>query len=164
MNFAEMFDSVANKPKKQYKVDNLPDGNYVMEIVSVVPGLTKNEEKRKISWDLKVAEGEYKNRHVFITYSFTQINDESNLKAIDRALDPFKILDMPCDSASINGSMKKLTGKYVEINLKDDGYGPDADGNRGQWKNFRRIVEDVPQGAPAPQAVPQELPEGSVPF
>jgi len=40
--------------------------------------------------------------------------------------------------------MTELISKHIEINLKDDGMGPDANGRINQWQNFRRIVEPEP--------------------
>lgn len=164
MNFADMFDSIAKEPKTVFENTPLPDGDYVTEVVSVSLGQTKDKAKAMFKWDLKIAEGDRKNCHIFVNRPFGREDTEQNRKALTRALNDFKILDLPCDSQILDNTMKNLIGKYIEINLKEDGRGPDQQGRINQWQNFRRIV-DKPLPAPnTAESFGQSMPDENVPF
>ena len=147
MNFADMWDSVASEPKKVFENTPLPDGDYVCEVLQVKLDATKDGTKPMFKWDLKVIEGERRNCHIFVNRPFGREDTEQNRKALGRALNDFKALDLPCDSKSLELTMKGIIGKHIEINLKEDGRGADAQGRINQWQNFRRIVEVYQQTA-----------------
>ena len=134
MNFAEMWDAAASAEKKQFDNEDLPEGTYVCEVLACKMGRNKADTKDMISWDLRVVQGEQKNRHIWVYRPFSKETTEENQKAIGRALDDFKQLDLKADSSSIRQTMIDIVGKLIEIKLT-----PDKSG--GQYRNFRRIVE-----------------------
>jgi hypothetical protein len=169
MNFAEMFDGIAKEPKKVFENTPLPEGDYVTEVLSVSLGETKDKLKAMFKWDLKIIEGDRRNCHIFVNRPFSKTDDsEQNQKALARALNDFKILDLPCDSKNLDKTMKNLIGKHIEINLKDDGRGPDANNRINQWQNFRRIVEPAPTEAvpevAASMGAVTNMPDEPLPF
>lgn len=165
MNFADMWDSVASEPKKVFENTPLPDGDYMTEVLSVTLGETKDKLKAMFKWDLKIIEGDRKNCHIFVNRPFSKTDDsEQNVKALGRALNDFKALDLPCDRTHLDGTMKGLVGKHIEINLKEDGRGPDAQGRINQWQNFRRIVEIAPTAPSGADAFGTEVAGEKVPF
>lgn len=134
MNFKDMWNAAAKTEVKVFSNEDLPEGSYIAEVISCKLGPTKKGDKDMVSWDLKVIEGNQKNNHIFVNRSFSKTeNTEENMKAINRALDDFKILGLPCEAEVLGSSMKNIVGKTIEISLKN--------GNSGQFKNFKRIVE-----------------------
>lgn len=152
MNFKDMWNTAAKTEVKVFSTDDLPEGPYITEVMSCKLGPTKKGDKDMVSWDLKVIEGEQKNNHIFVNRSFSKTDaSEENIKAINRALDDFKILGLPCEAEVLGNSMKSIVGKNIEISLKN--------GNSGQFKNFKRVVEVTP--AVTPEIVnPDEVPFG----
>lgn len=136
MNFAEMWNTTAKEEKKSFSRDDLPEGIYIAEVISCKLGPTKAGDKDMVSWDLKVIEGTQKNNHIFVNRSFSKTDEsEQNIKAINRALDDFKQLELACTSDVIGKTMRDIIGKKIEISLKN--------GTSGQFQNFKRIVETV---------------------
>ena len=147
MNFAEMWDTAAGAEKKQFDTEDLPEGTYICEVLVCKMGRNKADTKDMISWDLRVVQGEQKNRHIWVHRPFSKEDTDENRKAIARALDDFKQLDLKADSKSIKQTMLDIVGKLIEISLKN--------GNNGQFRNFRRVVEGradagAPPAGPAP--------------
>lgn len=158
MNFAEMWDTAAGTEKKQFDTEDLPEGTYTCEVLVCKMGRNKADTKDMISWDLRVVQGEQKNRHIWVHRPFSKETTEENQKAIARALDDFKQLDLKADSKSIKQTMLDIVGKLIEISLKN--------GTNGQFRNFRRIVEgavDAPKPAPGAGAFPG-VPDDEIPF
>jgi hypothetical protein len=137
MNFKDMWNTAAKADISAPSFEDLPEGTYIAEVLSCKLGPTKAGDKDMVSWDLKVVEGQYKNSHIFVYRPFSKTDEsEQNVKAINRALDDFKILGLDCTAEALAKSMRDIVGKKIEISLKN--------GNSGQFKNFKRIVEDVP--------------------
>ena len=157
MNFNEMFDSIANAPRKKFEATPLPEGDYIAEVISVVLGETKDKIKGMFKWNLKIIEGERKNSHIFINRSFSKTDDsEQNEKALNRALEDFKILGLPCDRKNLENTMRILVGKHVQVNVKDS-----SSGNGNQWYNLRCMLEPSPDDATSFGTV---VPDENVPF
>lgn len=163
MNFAEMWDSAAGAEKKQFDTEDLPEGTYACEVLMCKMGRNKADTKDMISWDLRVVQGEQKNRHIWVHRPFSKETTEENQKAIARALDDFKQLDLKADSKSIKQTMLDIVGKLIEISLKN--------GTNGQFRNFRRIVEGKADAAPAGTGTPpvgggafSGVPDDEIPF
>lgn len=135
--FADMWNKAAKAGKKQFNNDDLPDGLYVTEVVSCKMGMTKDQTKDMVSWDLKVVEGEQKNNHIWVHRPFSKTDDsEQNEKAIQRALNDFIDLGLNAEAAVLKSTMIDIVGKHIEIKL--------VAGTNGQFKNFKRIVEPIP--------------------
>jgi len=153
-NFKDMWNSMAKTEVKQFTIEDLPEGTYIAEVVSCKLGPTKAGDKDMVSWDLKVIEGAQKNNHIAVYRPFSKTEDsEQNIKAIDRALNDFKLLNLPCEAEVLGNSMKNVVGKNIEISLKN--------GTNGQFKNFKRIVEDVPAAPDVPVAKAATEPSAS---
>lgn len=150
MNFADMWNKAATQEKKQFASDDLPEGTYYAEVVSCKLGPTRAGDKDMVSWDLRVAQGEMKNRRIFVNRAFSKTDEsEQNVKAIERALNDFIQLDLKADSTSLKQTMIDVTGKTIEISLKK--------ANTGMFYNFRRIVDGAVD-APKPQTDPNDAP------
>lgn len=135
MNFKDMWDTAAKAEKKTFSNEDLPEGNYITEVISCKLGQTKAGDKDMVSWELKVVEGEQKNNHIWVYRPFSKTDgSEQNIKAIERALNDFKQLDLPCEAEVLGNTMQGIVGKIIEIALKN--------GTNGQFKNFKRIVEN----------------------
>lgn len=141
MNFKDLWNATAKTEVKTFSRDDLPEGTYIAEVISCKLGPTKAGDKDMVSWDLKVTEGGQKNNHIFVNRSFSKTDEsEANIKAIERALNDFKILGLPCEAEVLGNTMKNIVGKTIEISLKN--------GTSGQFQNFKRIVEVVPTVTP----------------
>jgi hypothetical protein len=143
MDFKDFWNKKANAETKTHSYEDLPEGNYITEVISCKMGKTKSGTKSMVSWDLKVIEGEQKNNHIFVNRPFywigaseSDITSEQNDKAIDRMMDDFKLLGLKITADVLNETMLKMVGKTIEISLKN--------GTNGQFQNFRRIVEPKP--------------------
>ena len=146
MNFADMWNKKAKEAKKVIGMpDELPEGTYNTEVLVCKFGETK-AGKSMVFWDLKVVDGPQKNNHIHVYRVFSKTEDsEENDKAIDRALDDFKDLELPCDQQSIGKSMTHVIGKVIEIKL--------VKGTNGNFRNFKRIIEIV-SAETTPEIVP----------
>lgn len=155
MNFKDLWNAAAKTEVKQFTTEDLPEGTYIAEVISCKLGPTKKGDKDMVSWDLKVVEGDQKNSHIFVNRAFSKTDpSEENIKAIDRALNDFKLLGLPCEAEILGITMKNIIGKNIEISLKN--------GTNGQFKNFKRIVEKTPTITPEvinPDEVPFNLSE-----
>ena len=147
--FAELWNAAASEPKKSFENVVFPEGDYKAEIMSVKLGPTKLGDKDMFSWDLKVIDGEYSNNHMFVNRSFSKTDmSDQNKNALIRALDDFKALNMQCDTANLNNSMKSLIGKKIEVRIKNG----TKEGT--QFTNFLRLIQDKP-AAPATSGAEQ---------
>lgn len=159
MNFKDLWNTAAKTEVKQFTIEDLPEGTYIAEVISCKLGPTKAGDKDMVSWDLKVTEGEQKNNHIAVYRSFSKTDpSEANVNAINRALNDFKILGLPCEAEILGQTMQKIVGKKIEISLKN--------GTSGQFKNFKRIVEVVSVAAPAAPTteVKTAFPVDEIPF
>lgn len=158
MNFKDLWNATAKTEVKQFTIEDLPEGIYIAEVVSCKLGPTKAGDKDMVSWDLKVTEGDQKNNHIVVYRSFSKTDpSEQNIKAIERALNDFKILGLPCEAEVLGQTMQKIMGKKIEISLKN--------GTNGQFKNFKRIVEVAPVVSDqTPSFVAEIFPEEEKPF
>ena len=133
-SFKDMWNKAASEEVKVFQTEDLPEGTYFAEVVSCKMGKTKAGDKDMISWDLKLVEGEQKNKHIWQHRPFsTTDTSEANEKAIERAINDFKLLALPCGADVINQTMIDVVGKCIEVSIKN--------GTNGQFKNFKRIVE-----------------------
>lgn len=167
MDFKDFWNKRAKAEVKTFSNEDLPEGNYIAEVMSCKIGKTKSGNKTMVSWDLKVIEGEQKNNHIFVNRPFfwigsseSDITSEENGKAIDRMMDDFKILGFTVTDDVLNKTMANMVGKTIEINLKN--------GTNGQFKNFKRIVElksdPRPQSSNAESFGAMVFPEEEIPF
>ena len=133
MNFKDMWNVAAQQEKKQF-VD-LPEGTYQGRVIKCAFETRKKDPtKTNLVWDLQITDGEYKGQHAFIYRSFSRTDtSEQNQKAINRVLNDFIQLDLPCDADVIDKTMAGVVGKIVEFKFA-------ADNNGGMWKNINRIV------------------------
>lgn len=140
--FKDMWDKAASQEKKQFVSDDLPEGSYYAEVMACKYGPTKNNDKEMVSWDLRVVQGEFKNRRIFVNRAFSRTDEsEQNQKAIERVLNDFIQLDLKADSASLKQTMSDIVGKTIELSLKK--------ANTGMFYNFRRIVEGAVDAPPS---------------
>jgi hypothetical protein len=129
MSVKDFWNEEAGVEKKVFAGD-LPDGKYVATVLKCEFGKTKDGTKDKTHWDLQVTEGPHARSHIWVDRGFSKTDEsEENKKAIQRMLDDFKQLDLPCGTATIAASMDSIIGKTVLIELKM--------GNTSQFKNFR---------------------------
>lgn len=160
MNFKDLWNTAAAAEVKTFSNEDLPEGTYITEVISCKLGPTRAGDKDMVSWDLKVVEGEQKNSHIFVNRAFSKTDaSEQNIKAVERALNDFKILELPCTDTTIGKTMKDIVGKRIEISLKN--------GTSGQFKNFKRIVEEVKTVANVQEVSSfgtEVFPEEEIPF
>lgn len=155
-SFRDLWDKAAGEEVKRGSFDPLPEGSYTAEVLSCKMGKTKAGDKDMISWDMKVVEGEQKNNHVWQHRPFSRTDEsESNMKAIERATDDFKLLGLPCGTADLEKSMLGIVGKQIELSIKNSSTG------NGQFINFKRIV---PAAAAAPVSAEPAAKDDGLPF
>lgn len=160
-SFKDMWNTAAKEETKSFQGEDLPEGTYNAEVLDCKIKPTKAGDKHMTAWDLRVVDGTYKNRRIFVNRVFSQTDEsEQNRKAIKRAVDDFKLLGLPCLPEEIEKSMKDAVGKIIELRIKN-GNTPGT-----QFQNFLRIVEgavDAPKPAAGAGAFPG-VPDDEIPF
>ena len=141
MDFKDMWNTAAKQEKKQFS--DLPAGTYKGRVIKCAFEPAKGDPlKTNLVWDLQIVDGEHKNSHAWIYRSFSKTDkSEQNQKAINRVLNDFVQLGLPCEADVVGKTMEDVVGKVIEFTFKPDG-------RDGMWKNLNRIVpEPVPSAA-----------------
>jgi hypothetical protein len=142
MSVKDYWNEQAASEKKATAVE-LPEGTYTAEVMKCEFGKTRAEGD-KVFWDLKVLYDDYANCHCWVHSKFSKTDDtEENKKDINKMLDYFKALDLPCASDGIAASMASIVGKTIEFKIVEGSRG-------GRFTNFIRVVPEKP----AVEAVP----------
>jgi len=143
-SFKDMWNTAAKEETRAFQGEDLPEGTYTAEVLDCRFKPTKAGDKEMAAWDMRVVQGEYKNRRIFVNRVFSKTDEsEQNQKAIKRAVDDFKLLGLPCSPEETPQSMIAVIGKIIELRIKN-GTTPGT-----QFQNFLRIVETTPTPAPA---------------
>ena len=133
-SFKDMWNTAAQQEKKTF--GDLPEGTYKGEVKVCRFQPSKDGTKENLFWDLQVVEGEEKGSHIYVYRPFSKTDtSDDNQKAINRALNDFIQLELPCNAEAIEKTMINVVGKTVEIVLKN------ATNGNGQFKNFKKIIE-----------------------
>lgn len=158
VSFKDMWGTAAKEETRSFSGEELPEGTYNAEVLDCKIKPTKAGDKHMTAWDLRVVDGAYKNRRIFVNRVFSQTDEsEQNQKAIKRAVDDFKLLGLPCSTDEIKDTMLNVIGKIIELKIKN-GNTPGT-----QFQNFLRIVE-TPVGNGAAASSGGVIPDEELPY
>ena len=65
-SFKDMWNTAAKEETKSFQGEDLPEGTYNAEVLDCKIKPTKAGDKHMTAWDLRVVDGTYKNRRIFV--------------------------------------------------------------------------------------------------